>query len=135
MFPKLSQKGQEEIRKSIDLHPIEGLSAYEFLAPVEAFMSLFDLEKYPITKDMIFEYLRDVLRLPDERQEKLSGSSISTPDYYVFDLSYGAINHNLIDHTGSVIDQIRDIALSQDKDKIVIIGEIHGWWEKGDQND
>ena len=98
---------------------------------INAYNSLFDLEKYPITKHMIFEYLRDDLKLPDERQAKLSGSNESTPDYYVFDLSFNKYP-DLIDHTVSVMDQITQIATMRDTDKIIIIGEIHGWWEKGE---
>lgn len=92
-----------------------------FHEAVEAYNSLFDLEKYPITKDMIFEFFSNK---PDIYQRTHGTFRSNCWEFRAFGRIYCAEDE--------VGDNIRWIARDLNKDKIIIIGEIHGWWEKGE---
>lgn len=113
MFPKLSEKAYAEIDKI----------AWDNTAEhgVDAFMSLFNLEKYPITKDMLFEYFSN---RKDIYQVSLNTFRSKCWEFIAFGRLYCAEDE--------VSDNIRWIAKDLGIDQIIIIGEIHGWWEKGE---
>lgn len=108
MFPKLSQKAWSEIR-SLGYY---ANTTDERKLGVEAFMSLFDLEKYPITKDMICAYIKS------DGQRRLLLDFLANI-LWAFD-------------NGGIKDCLTTIGFYGRKDRIIIIGEIHGWWEKGE---
>jgi hypothetical protein len=116
MFPELSKKAWTEI-----FSDCPGYGAYYFY---EAFRSLFDLEKYPITYEMLFKYLKDH---PQYMDNYSNGSTVK-------DWAFMSINRQGYNvGCGMTVKEIITlIALTIQKDQIIIIGEIHGWWEKGE---
>lgn len=112
MFPKLSQKAIDEIAK---------IEKYDTrFAGAHAVRSLFDLEKYPITRDMLFGYLLDT------DFDMLSGSNAKD-----FEAQYETYHeHIIITDCTPIPIAINDISCALQVDQIIIIGEIHGWWEK-----
>ncbi len=116
MFPKLSQKAIDEIAK---------IEKYDTrFAGAHAVRSLFDPEKYPITKDMLFGYLKGH---PNYMDNYSNGSTVK-------DWAFMSINRQGYNvGCGMTIKEIITlIALTTQKSDIIIIGEIHGWWEKGE---
>lgn len=115
MFPKLSEKAWDEIRS--DGYYADTID--ERKLAVNAFMSLFDLEKYPITKDMVFEYL-----LKADFEDRMPYGLHSTKKSWEF-------WNKDTDMVGCGM-PIKDILYWMSikyKDQLIIIGEIHGWWE------
>ncbi len=123
MFPKLSQKAWVEICKNLNVHPDTGIMTGYYFQPVDVFMSLFDPEKYPITKDMIFEYL-----LKADFEDRLPNGLHSTKENWEFwNRDADTVGCHML-----IKDMLYWMSIRH-KDQIIIIGEIHGWWEKGEQ--
>lgn len=122
MFPKLSQKAWDEIFSD----PINHDGYYS----VNAFMSLFDLEKYPITVELLFNWLRENENLTyvgdlDTLQEFwFKAISKNIPVSFRYDGFTYPIDSMLYD--------LRVYCNFMQVDMIQVIGEIHGWWEKGE---
>lgn len=126
MFPDLSKKALDEINTASEAFGLFAFGEdYGIVTnpqkAVNAFRSLFDLEKYPITKDMLFGYLLDT------DFDMLSGSNAKD-----FEAQYETYHeHIIITDCTPIPVAIDDISCALQKDKSIIIGEIHGWWEKG----
>ena len=120
MLPKLSQKAIDEIAK---------IAKYDTrFAGAHAVRFLFDLEKYPITKDMIFKYLRN----GGFRDMCPNNKTPSTKENWSFDMGNGCV-YGHADSWMDIDSILNEISSYEPKDKIIIIGEIHGWWEKGEE--
>lgn len=117
MFPELSQKALDEINTASEAFGLFAFGEdYGIVTnpqkAVNAFRSLFDLEKYPITQQQIIDYWDSVY--PEEQKGNY-------PDSW---------KQWTIAHQIAMITTWR-----AKKNEIIIIGEIHGWWEKGDANE
>lgn len=134
MFPKLSQKAWDEIRRitpkyDFPVNYFDSVMLTDIPDVINAYTSLFDLEKYPITKDMVFEYLKDH---PDYEDVLKGTESIeSTPECFIF-REKGFYSRFDPAHFYSVEYNLRQIGYYASNSDIIIIGEIHGWWEKGE---
>lgn len=125
MFPKLSQKALDQMRKHYNTTPIGKTSACDFEI-IDAYNALFDLEKHPITHDMLFEYLRD-----EGFRDRCPNKKVpSTKENWSFDMGNGCV-YGHADSWMDINSILNEISSYEPKDKIIIIGEIHGWWEKG----
>lgn len=129
MFPKLSQKAWDKIQYRVkyecDYDDIDGV----MLDTMNSFMSLFDLEKYPISLEMIFHYLKNH---PDYEDALKGTKSIeSTPECFIF-REKGFYSRFDPAHFYSVEYNLRQIGYYAGNSDMIIIGEIHGWWEKGE---
>lgn len=131
MFYNLSEKALDKIRELMDLHPIDGLSVYECMEPVKAFLSLFDLDKYPVTWHQVLEYAKQ------NQNFEFGGNLQVIEDKIIIYHPYrdGTCDtYEYIDvaqpHIVRVVLGELSTALGRDFD--YIIGVIHGWWVKGD---
>lgn len=125
MFPKLSEKAWREINdRLLDLPQ----TLFHISVPIQLYNNLFDLEKYPITKDMIFEYLRN----GGFRDMCPNNKTPSTKENWSFDMGNGCV-YGHADSWMDIDSILNEISSYEPKDKIIIIGEIHGWWEKGEE--
>lgn len=127
LIPALSEKAKEEIERNV---PYE----LRALDSIEAFQDLFDLEKHPITWEQLFDFCEN-------------HPCMSVNDFYAHGteflyrkngddgfLKLGSIHFNyyfdrkMIE--GTIMDTIKRIATVTGMDIFIIIGDIHGWWEK-----
>lgn len=122
MFPKLSQKAIDEIAK---------IAKYDTrFAGAHAVRFLFDLKKYPITVELLFNWLRENENLTyvgdlDTLQEFwFKAISKNIPVSFRYDGFTYPIDSMLYD--------LRVYCNFMQVDIIQVIGEIHGWWEKGE---
>lgn len=122
MFPKLSQKAIDEIAK---------IAKYDTrFAGAHAVRFLFDLKKYPITVELLFNWLRENENLTyvgdlDTLQEFwFKAISKNIPVSFRYDGFTYPIDSMLYD--------LRVYCNFMQVDMIQVIGEIHGWWEKGE---
>lgn len=127
MFPKLSKKAWTEIHS----FGCYADTTDERKLAVNAFMSLFDLEKYPITVELLFNWLI-------ENKNLTYVGDLDT----VHDFWFKAISKNIpvsFRYDGftypidSILYDLRVYCNFMQVDMIQVIGEIHGWWEKGDK--
>ena len=139
LIPALSEKAKLEIVRSC-LHPrdwgysdeVEIYFDKAINCISQAFQDLFDLEKYPITNDMIVSYL--------ENHPKARGGRYSEPfqDAYSFcHESYPLADYDPLccvifnaDLEMGILEQLLIIKEWFDIDLFTLIGDIHGWWEK-----
>lgn len=128
MFPKLSQKAWDEMHKHYNITPLGKTSACDFEI-IDAYNDLFDLEKYSITNDMLFDYIINQHR-HFYIDLLLEVKSKSTP----MNFSFGGTRKRdqSVCSWYRVVDNIRTLAFNHHSNEIIIIGEIHGWWEKGE---
>lgn len=124
MLPKLSQKALDEIAK---------MEKYDTrFGGAHAVRFLFDLEKYPITKELIFDYLKCNSVFELVHTEHSPNGDLK---YWSFAIKKSKTLEDLrIKIYDSVDLMLYKIIRATNKDKIIIIGEIHGWWEKGEQH-
>ena len=125
LIPALSEKARIEIAHM-------QTDRFNPLGSFEAFQDLFDLEKYPITNDMIVSYL--------ENHPKARGGRYSKPfqDAYSFcHESYPLVDYDPLccvisnaDLEMGILEQLLIIKEWFDIDLFILIGDIHGWWEK-----
>lgn len=130
MFPKLSQKAWREINdRLLDLPE----TLFHISVPIRLYNDLFDLEKYPITVELLFNWLR-------ENENLTYMGDLNT----VQDFWFKAISKNIpvsFRYDGftypinSMLYDLRVYCNFMQVDMIQVIGEIHGWWEKGGHND
>lgn len=118
-LPKLSEKAKREIfiriiQSRTDFYPLSE-------AFYEAFRDLFDLEKYPITNEMMFEYIKKLDGWFDLQPNSDSKNFcfVSDRDEYVE-----------IDNFMTIRDMVYEISRFILKRDIDIVGDIHGWWKQ-----
>lgn len=106
MFPKLSEKAWDVLPVIYSVS--KGITGHDINQIVVGnFMDLFDLKKYPITFERYCEFFL---------QQQEDGKDME----FEFDV------------TNSINELIAKMSEHTGKDEIIIIGEIHGWWAKGD---
>lgn len=116
LIPALSEKARIEIAHI-------QTDRYNPLGSFEAFQDLFDLEKYPITPEIMVEYFN---KQPLVIQEKsLKGSNIDENIFYI--ASTGVCVNPYKDKFYYILGCLLYVLDYRDID---IIGDIHGWWEK-----
>lgn len=128
MFPKLSERAWDQIRRISFYDP----TVDERKLPVGDFMALFDRKEYPVTREMLFDFLSNGNRFHDERLRRWGEAS--TPDIFSFkdDITKKFIAYYKdVDDINYVIDKMCREVLQCDI--ILFIGHIHGWFEKGDK--
>lgn len=126
MFPKLSEKAWDEI----------GLQSWgDYDGDVYAFMSLFDLEKYPIAPEDLLSFVE---HYPGMKRnfDYAVGHGIEyiyiTENHFGGAVYFNCYMGDISKLENSVESIIKRIARVIDRNEILIIGEIHGWWEKGE---
>lgn len=135
LIPALSEKAKHELLTNLPRIAKEDLDENTFRCGfmfLDCFQDLFDLEKYPITNDMIVSYL--------ENNPKVRGGRYSEPfqDAYSFcHESYPLADYDPLccvifnaDLEMGILEQLLIIKEWFDIDLFIIIGDIHGWWEK-----
>ena len=123
MFPELSEKAWGKICHSSWADAVDGANN---------FMALFDRKEYPVTREMLFDFLSNGNRFHDERLRRWGEAS--TPDIFSFkdDITKKFIAYYKdVDDINYVIDKMCREVLQCDI--ILFIGHIHGWFEKGDK--
>lgn len=101
---------------------------------VDAFRELFNMKRYPVTKEMIFNYLKDHKDFFDTNHWDTVPARRSTVDEFYFKHRHTNIKVRGWgeDTVNYVFDRLCD-AVKQDE--IIVFGELHGWWKKeGDSN-
>lgn len=127
MFPKLSQKAWTEIGQMNWRCILNGNdNGMNFHEAVEAFMSLFDLEKYPITWDMMFEYCKTI---KIDRIETCKGC-VMFFYYHEGECCCKSFyeKSDMVEMLNFLVGWFNSVKVN----RIILIGEIHGWWEKGE---
>lgn len=124
MFPKLSQKAWDEIRRitpkyDFPVDYFDSILLTDIPDVINAYTSLFDLEKYPITWEQLVEFA-DANGIHTYDKCIIIRLNDSDDDYYFSESQDG---------TSATIEYVSKFL---DKDKIIVIGEMHGWWEKGE---
>lgn len=121
IIPTLSEKAKDEL-KIIAYSKKQSLNvSLSMNDGIEAFQDLFDLDKYPITLEMLFGYL---IKSDFFFDNIVKGSTI---EYFEF----GSNTHVAIIKSNFTIKLALEIIIqATGKDEIIIIGDIHGWWEK-----
>lgn len=119
LIPALSNKAKEEISKKIDWFDKPDLVQYE-----HAFQDLFDLEKHPMTWEQLFEYIK---KLKSYRLEINKDHAIITfyedgDSYKKYLTERNDINESL----HCLVALFASIKVTH----MILIGDIHGWWEK-----
>lgn len=137
LIPALSEKARLEIRKKV----YENDEDIEFeLTPRDcerAFQDLFDLEKYPITWEQLFDFCENHPCMNKNQFYAHGTEFIYRKDGADGFLIIGSIHFNYYPpyapkklFEGTIIDTLNRIAKVTEMDLIIIIGDIHGWWEK-----
>lgn len=137
MFPKLSEKAVKEINSDSEAFGLFVFGEdYRIVTnpqkAINSFMSLFDRKKYPVTREMLFDFLRKGNRFHDDRLRK--EKKVSTSDIFSFkdDITKKVVAcYKDVDDINYVIDKMCREVLQCDI--ILFIGHIHGWFEKGDK--
>lgn len=125
LIPALSEKAKEEIERNV---PYE----LRALDSIEAFQDLFDLEKHPITWEQLFEFCTTQnkhyvdTKCFDDGSKYIRAFIYFPPDNEGY--SECDYQHLGIENTASEI--LVALSKSLGIDVIIIIGDIHGWWEK-----
>lgn len=120
-LPKLSEKAKHEIFKIIQSRTdIYQLSE----AFYEAFRDLFDLEKYPITWEMFFEYCKKI----KSDRVRIYPDSVSFI-YYEEGERYCEF-FNKDSSIEVIINFLNAWFNSYKANRMIIFGDIHGWWEQ-----
>lgn len=123
LIPALSEKARIEIGKKNWQYYLDNEKEMSFPVAIEAFQDLFDLEKYPITPEIMVEYFN---KQPLVIQEKsLKGSNIDENIFYI--ASTGVCVNPYKDKFYYILGCLLYVLDYRDID---IIGDIHGWWEK-----
>lgn len=140
LIPALSEKAKHKLLDSLPRIAKEDLDENTFRCGFmffEAFQDLFDLEKYPITWEQLFDFCEN-------------HPCMSVNDFYAHGtefiyrkdgddgyLKIGSIHFNYYPpytpkrlFEGTVLDTLKRIARVAELDLFIIIGEIHDWWEK-----
>ena len=126
LIPELSLKAQLEIGK----HCLPGtplgywdetsVNAETFFEKVlKAERNLFNLKKYPITKEMLYEYISKLGFTPDAENK---------PKRWWF-WSYESKRRLELNSKMEVTDLIDSLAFILGVRDIDVIAEIHGWWK------
>ena len=127
MFPKLSQKAWDVIRQitpkyDFSVNYFDSTMLTDIPDVINAFMSLFDLEKYPITENMVFEFLK---KHPDYADNYFNKESTVDDWKFYVPMRFGhTVTSNML-----IEEMLYQICEGLKTDKIIIIGAIHGWWE------
>ena len=125
LIPALSEKAKQEITKNINYHPILGTSSTPVWDIIEAFQDLCDLEKYPITWEELFEYLENIdgdIVLGDQEITLYTFEHQDCSEYKAVGVTYTS--------SCNIIELLRHLSITLVMDVFIIIGDIHGWWEK-----
>ncbi len=129
LLPPLSDKAWEEIDR------IRWDDAADH--GVDAFMELFNLKRYPITTKNLFRWLKDNPKFEDHKATYSSASTEDSFNFHPRDCNKMSFLH---DPEGQCYEDISDILYDLreyckwfDVDLVVVFGEIHGWFEKGDK--
>lgn len=130
LIPALSEKAKLEIVRSC-LHPrdwgysdeVEIYFDKAINCISQAFQDLFDLEKYPITFEQILNEFknRSEWNLIKVDKEKYKYGFDPKPDF----------RKRLLENTTqSIHEAFMYLATYSNINQIILIGDIHGWWEK-----
>lgn len=125
LIPALSDKAKQEL-KVIAYNKKQSLSVQLSMNDgIEAFQDLFDLDKYPITWEMLLDYINthhkdsDYLRVKEDYFTIYDHHDDGEP--YSQDYTERNTTMDIMLYLIAMTLGIRDID---------IIGDIHGWWEK-----
>lgn len=132
LIPALSDKAKLEILKGcvsernlgytdeIDINVERGMEC-----SIQAFQDLFDLKKYPITWEMLLEYVSN--RHSDLEYLRVNGDYFTIYDHHSDGEPYSQYYKRYNTTISTMLWIIADkIGISEMR----IIGDIHGWWEK-----
>lgn len=117
LIPALSEKAKHEIERNVFVE----LKTFD---SIEAFQDLFDLEKYPITWEQLFGYIKNI---KSDRLEINKDHAIIT--FYEGGESYKKYLTERNDINESIHCLVALFA-SIKVTHMIVIGDIHGWWEK-----
>jgi hypothetical protein len=121
LIPALSDKAKQEL-KVIAYNKKQSLNVQLSMNDgIEAFQDLFDLEKYPITWEMLFEYSKKARLIIRQRENER--------DFIIPRAEKDGGDVPIWQHDG-IRKAIHLISIHKWIDRIIIIGDIHGWWEK-----
>lgn len=123
LIPALSEKAKQEIERLENEYFDEIGENPSFSITFEAFQDLFDLEKYPITWEQLFEYISKV------KKDTIVIKSNKEVEFHVH-FPNGVSCLAEVSNVDNISDLIYVLSFCIRKRDIDIIGDIHGWWEE-----
>jgi len=122
-LPKFSQKAKKELQRlRLADKRLHGLGS-GITNTLDLLPDLFDLEKYPITFDMFFEYI-------NKRSEYNIYSTVEREFVLEFAPEPKFREITVKDDPGSIIKALDFVCGYSNISHIDMIAEIHGWWEQ-----
>lgn len=114
LLPELNQKGKIALSKAMDQSREYGSPTY---SEIDAYRELFDLDCYPITWEQLVNHLySDLEPVREDESEIVFSVRISEFDYDTVIINKDNSN-------------IEYILFWQNRNPIIKIGEIQGWWK------